>query len=82
MRELYRQSVGLDIPVVRMAPEKVERVLHNLLANALRHTPSDGAVAVVVESETDSVRVTVEDSGEGLTTAATRRLRKTPIFAF
>ena len=26
------------------APEKVERVLMNLLTNALRHTPSDGAV--------------------------------------
>ena len=31
------------------APDKVERVLHNLLANALRHTPSDGSVAVLVE---------------------------------
>ena len=30
------------------APDKVERVLHNLLTNALRHTPSDGAIAVVV----------------------------------
>ena len=29
---------------VRAEPEKVERVLYNLLANALRHTPSDGSV--------------------------------------
>ena len=35
------------VPVVMCAPDKVERVLHNLLANALRHTPSDGAIAVV-----------------------------------
>ena len=34
--------------------------------NALRHTPSDGAVAVRVEPLADEVRVAVEDSGEGL----------------
>lgn len=61
-------------PVVRMAPEKVERVLSNLLTNALRHTPSDGAVAVTVEPDSEHVVVAVEDTGEGLTPAATRRM--------
>jgi signal transduction histidine kinase len=51
---------------VRMAPDKVERVLLNLLTNALRHTPGDGAVAVVVRPEADQVVVAVEDTGEGL----------------
>src|SRR5262249_23369240 len=36
------------VPPVMCAPDKVERVLHNLLTNALRHTPSDGAIAVVL----------------------------------
>ena len=43
----------------RFAPEKVERVLMNLLTNALRHTPSDGAVAVLVEPREGEVRVAV-----------------------
>jgi signal transduction histidine kinase len=51
---------------VRCEPEKVERVLYNLLTNALRHTPSDGSVAVLVEPGTGEVQVTVEDSGDGL----------------
>ena len=50
----------------RYAPDKLERVLLNLLTNALRHTPSDGAVAVLVEPLPAEVRVTVEDTGEGL----------------
>jgi signal transduction histidine kinase len=50
----------------RCAPRQVERVLYNLLTNALRHTPSDGSVAVVVEPDASEVRVTVEDTGEGL----------------
>jgi signal transduction histidine kinase len=50
----------------RCAPRQVERVLYNLLTNALRHTPSDGSVAVVVEPDASEVRVTVEDTGEGM----------------
>ena len=54
-----------EAPPVRCAPDKVERVLANLLANAVRHTPSDGSVAVRVEPLEHEVRVTVEDSGDG-----------------
>jgi len=51
----------------RCAPEQVERVLLNLLTNALRHTPSDGTVAVTLAPDNGHVRVTVEDTGDGLT---------------
>jgi signal transduction histidine kinase len=56
------------------APDKVERVLMNLLTNALRHTPSDGAVAVRVEPIAGEVRVAVEDTGEGLDVEARARM--------
>jgi signal transduction histidine kinase len=59
---------------VRCAPEKVERVLVNLLVNSLRHTPSDGSVAVLVESRQSGVQVTVEDTGEGLEAESLRRM--------
>ena len=49
-------------------------MLLNLIANALRHTPSDGAVAVVVERGGADVRVSVEDTGEGLEPGAERRM--------
>ncbi len=61
-------------PVVRIATDKIERVLLNLLTNALRHTPSDGTVAVLVEGVAEGVRVTVEDTGEGLTPAESARM--------
>jgi two-component system sensor histidine kinase BaeS len=59
-------------PIVRVAPDKVQRVLLNLLTNAVRH--SDGAVAVVVESDADRVLVSVEDDGDGLAPAAPQRM--------
>jgi signal transduction histidine kinase len=64
----------LDGAKARCEPEKVERVLYNLLTNALRHTPSDGSVAVLVEPRTREVQVTVEDSGEGIEPELAKRM--------
>jgi two-component system, OmpR family, sensor histidine kinase SaeS len=78
--EAERRSVRLEsrvdagLPPVLCAPEHVERVLVNLVSNALRHTPSDGSVAVRVERAAADVRVSVEDTGEGLAPEALRRM--------
>jgi signal transduction histidine kinase len=64
------------LPDVRCAPSSIERVVLNLLTNALRHTPSDGSVAVVARSAADApeVVVTVEDTGDGLSQQALQRM--------
>ena len=77
--EARAREVGLEARVeadqiVRIAPDKVERVLLNLLANAVRHSPPNGAVAVVVEPDTDHVIVSVEDTGNGLGPDAPQRM--------
>ena len=77
--EAGRRNVRLETrvdgaPPVRCAPDKVERVLLNLLTNALRHTPADGSIAVLVEPASDLVRVSVEDSGDGIAPEALRRV--------
>jgi signal transduction histidine kinase len=61
-------------PAVRVAPDKIERVLLNLLANAVRHCRPDGTVAIVVEPDTDHVLVAVEDTGSGVTSEAQQRM--------
>jgi signal transduction histidine kinase len=66
--------VEAPLPHVRCAPDKVERVLYNLLTNALRHTPSDGAIAVVVKPEAGEVTVAVEDTGDGMTAETGKRM--------
>jgi signal transduction histidine kinase len=68
-----RAEVHDDLTVL-CAPEKIERVLFNLLTNALRHTPSDGSVAVRAASADGSVRVWVEDTGEGIGGEAGERM--------
>jgi signal transduction histidine kinase len=61
-------------PTARVAPEKIERVLFNLVTNALRHTPSDGSVAVNVAQMNGDVVVSVEDTGAGLEPEALGRM--------
>lgn len=61
-------------PDVTIAPDKIERVLLNLLTNALRHTPAHGVVAVVVRPAGRDVVVAVEDTGPGLPAGSAGRV--------
>jgi signal transduction histidine kinase len=46
--------------------EKVQRVLFNLIQNAIRHTPADGSVTVRARPHGGDVEVEVADDGEGI----------------
>jgi signal transduction histidine kinase len=50
----------------RANPEKIQRVLLNLLRNAIRHTPADGSVTVRAEAGLDAVLIEVADTGDGI----------------
>jgi signal transduction histidine kinase len=50
----------------RANSEKLQRVLFNLIQNAIRHTPADGSVTVRVETTADEVEIEVADTGSGI----------------
>ena len=54
--------------------EKVQRVLFNLIQNAIRHTPADGSVTVRARSDGGGVEVEVADDGEGIAAADGERV--------
>jgi len=45
---------------------RLDQVLGNLIANALRHTPAGGAVTLRARPTVDGVRIEVADTGEGI----------------
>ncbi len=45
---------------------KLEDILNNLLSNAFKHTPSEGAIRVRVKEEDDHVKIQIKDTGEGI----------------
>ena len=54
--------------------EKVQRVLFNLIQNAIRHTPADGSVTVRAKGGPRGVEVEVTDSGEGIPAGENQRV--------
>ncbi|MGA9287877.1 MAG: ATP-binding protein, partial [Anaerobacillus sp.] len=47
-------------------PDRIEQVLTNLLDNAVRHTPSDGEVSLLITSLEKGVQFDVTDTGSGI----------------
>lgn len=54
------------VPTVYADLGLIERVLTNLLDNALRHTPMNGDIQITLAPTVDKVEVTVSDSGPGI----------------
>jgi signal transduction histidine kinase len=63
-------AIHIDIPPglpkIEADPERVGQMLRNLLSNALTHTPVGGEIFVNAWVDGDEVRVSVQDSGEGI----------------
>jgi NtrC-family two-component system sensor histidine kinase KinB len=59
-------SSQAGLPSVIVDAPRIRRVLANLMANAIRHTPAGGHVAVRASSADDGVLFEVEDTGEGI----------------
>ena len=51
---------------IRGEPRLLERLLANLLDNAIRHTPAQGRVAIKLERRDGAVQVRVTDTGSGI----------------
>ena len=54
--------------------EKVQRVLFNLIQNAIRHTPADGSVTVRARNAGGDIEIEVADDGEGIAPADGERV--------
>jgi len=58
-----------DIPAVRADPALLERVVANLVANALRHAPAESPPRIAASTLGDRVELRVVDRGPGISLA-------------
>jgi signal transduction histidine kinase len=54
------------MPSVHADPTRVQQILHNLLYNALRHTPEGGLIVVGATAHQDLIEIAVTDTGIGI----------------
>ena len=55
-----------DLPILEIDPVRIREVLSNLVANALRHTPSGGTVTLGGSSTATLAILSVRDTGPGI----------------
>jgi signal transduction histidine kinase len=59
-------NIEKEFPFVSADIGLIERVLENLLDNALRHTPDEGSVSVLLDTDGKYMTVRVSDTGYGI----------------
>ena len=73
-----RHAIALAMPatplMVKGDPDRLGRVVENLMTNAIKYSPGGGAVEVVIRPDEGSVVLTVRDHGIGIPADARSRL--------
>jgi signal transduction histidine kinase len=70
-----RAQLDQTLAPARGNPEQLQRVLFNLIQNAIRHTPADGSVVVRTEpAPGPAVEIEVADTGAGIDPEVARRI--------
>lgn len=59
-------QIPSDLPPVMADPVRLTQALHNLLDNALRHTPTGGTISLRAGCDDGDMWLAVQDSGEGI----------------
>lgn len=55
-----------NVPVIRTDKDKLIRVFVNLLTNAIKFTPEEGEVTIIVENHEDHLQTSIKDNGIGI----------------
>lgn len=68
---IFTGEVSSDIDPVYMASDKIQRVLYNILDNAIEHTPMHGKITLSAYCAStgntcDTIRVDIHNTGEGI----------------
>lgn len=57
---LHREAMYIDA-------DRISQIIDNIMANALRYTPNGGHISWLVRVEEDILKLSIEDSGKGIT---------------
>jgi signal transduction histidine kinase len=59
-------NIGKEFPLAYADIAMIERVIENLVDNAVRHTPENGSVSIVINCDNEHITVRITDTGHGI----------------
>jgi signal transduction histidine kinase len=60
------KNIADDIPIISADVHMLERAITNLVDNAIKYTPNGGKIVIGVKRHDDTIRISVQDSGLGI----------------
>jgi signal transduction histidine kinase len=55
-----------DVPLIDTDPMLIRQVITNILSNAIKYTPENGAISISIKNEGSIVEVRISDTGIGI----------------
>jgi signal transduction histidine kinase len=65
-------DIPSELPTLRADGDRLQRVVFNLLDNAIKFTPAGGQITLAVAQDGDELRISVRDTGRGMTSEQMR----------
>ncbi|MBN1877065.1 MAG: cyclic nucleotide-binding domain-containing protein [Anaerolineae bacterium] len=62
----FTTRVGEDVPEVMLDEPKIDRVLTNLIDNAIKYTPNGGTITLAAERKDNYALISINDTGSGI----------------
>ncbi|MCZ2097967.1 MAG: GAF domain-containing protein [Anaerolineae bacterium] len=69
-----RLALAADLPLIYVEPDMIERVVGNLIDNAIKYTPDGGVIVISTASSGGEVFIRVKDTGPGIPLDAQRSI--------
>ncbi len=63
---LLLREFGSNLPAIQIDPERIFRVFHHLLSNAIKFSPDGGQVTITLRDTGSSIQAEVSDNGIGI----------------
>ena len=62
----FVSQIADNLPKITMDANQIERVLINLVGNAIKFTPENGTITVKVEADNEKATLSISDTGVGI----------------